>query len=149
MSHWRFRRLVSGTGGLLLLAAPLAAQNAPRQPVDVAVLAMSVGSSTDPALRRLADQCVTKLIEALLARKVIVRRTESSDEAAARLKVEGSLAGGAGAYTAELRLLDAATGDELRSYLYGPGDAAGVVGMAERAAPRIAGVVEELRAADR
>jgi hypothetical protein len=149
MSRSRFRRVVSSTGGLLLLAAPLAAQNTPRRPVDVTVQAMNVGSSTDPALRRLADRCVTTLVEALRAKKVAVRRAGAADEGATRLTIEGSLTGEEGAYTAELRLLDGGSGDELRSYMYGPGDAAGVVGMAERAAPRIAGVAEELRAADR
>jgi hypothetical protein len=149
MSRSRLGHLVSATGGLLLLAGPLAAQNTPRRPVDVAVLAMDVGSSTDAAVKRLADQCVTKLIEALRGRKVAVRRAGPTEEGAARLTVEGSLTGEEGAYSAELRLLDGSTGDELRSYMFGPGDAAGVVGMADRAAPRIAAVVEELRAADR
>jgi hypothetical protein len=144
------RRLIPASGGLLLLlATPLGAQDRGPRPVDVAVLPMDVGSSRDPAIVRLAEQCVTKLVSALQARKVTVSRAAPPDEAAARLTVHGSLAGDDGAYTAELRLLDGGTGDELRSYMYGPGDAAGVVGLAERAAPRIAAVVEELRAPGR
>jgi hypothetical protein len=143
------RVLGSTCAMLLFLAGPLAAQNAGRRPVDVAVAAMDIGSSTDASLDRLAQRCATRLVEALRARNLAVRRAGRSGEGTARLTVTGSLSGEEGAYTAELRLLDGGTGDELRAYLYGPGDAAGVVGLAERAAPRIAAVVDELRAADR
>jgi hypothetical protein len=46
-----------------LLAGPLAAQNTERRPVDVAVAAMDIGSSTDASLDRLAQRCVTRLVE--------------------------------------------------------------------------------------
>lgn len=149
MSLSRIRCLVSGTAALLLGSVPLAAQGIPSRQVEVAVLAIEVGASTDAEVNRLAEQCVARLIEALRARKVAVRRGEPSDAKPARLTVQGSLTGEGDSYTAELRLLDGQTGDELRSYLYGPGDAKGVLGLADRAAPRIAAVVDELRAAER
>jgi hypothetical protein len=128
----------------LLLAGTLAAQGTPAPAVDVAVFAIEAGSSADTQLTRLAHQLTARLVGALQSRKLSVGRARASDTVTARVSVHGSLTGEAGAYTAELRLLQGRAGEELRSYMFGPGDVKGVLGLADRAAPRIAAVVDQL-----
>ena len=128
----------------LVLAAPLAAQRTPATAADVALFAVQGGSPADAPLARLANQLTARLAAALEARKVSVRRAGPGDTVASRLSVHGALTGEAGAYSAELRLVEGRDGEELRSYMFGPGDEKGVLGLADRAAPRIAAVVDEL-----
>ena len=149
MPNQRLRFLAGFLPGLLL-PAPLCAQGAPgAKTVDVAVFAVEGRSPADAPLARLADRLTARLVAALESRKLSVRRAGPADTVASRLSIHGALTGEAGAYSAELRLVEGRDGGELRSYMFGPGDEKGVLALADRAAPRIAAVLSEVGAAGR
>lgn len=138
--------------GLIVCAADLSAQRGPSTAVEVAILGFELVPADDAPLLRLADRCAARLIASLGAQKVAAARpADATLEAlrksrAAPFAVRGTLTRSGGQVSAELQLLDVQTGDELRSYMYGPGDEDGVVTLAEKAAPRIATAVREAAA---
>ena len=134
---------------LALVPAPLLAQSAGGE--ALLVVAPDVADSHDEALARLAQRFTARLIQSLGEEKVAAQRVErtrldSLVHAKARgLGLDASLGGEENRRSAQLRLIDLATGDEVRAYMYGPGDDQGVLGLAERAAPKIAAAVKEER----
>ena len=134
---------------LLFSAADAAAQRAPSAAMEIAVLGFELPPGNDAALARLADRCVSRLIAALAAQKVAAARPAGATleslrkSRAAPFAVRGTLSRSGKQVSAELQLLDVQSSDELRSYMYGPGDEDGVVALAEKAAPRMAVAVRE------
>ena len=137
---------------LFVFAADAAAQRAPSKAVEIAVLGFELPPGTDAALGRLADRCASRLIGALAAEKVAAARPAGASlerlrkSRAAPFAVRGILSRSGKQVSVELQLLDVQSGDELRSYMYGPGDEDGVVALAEKAAPRMAIAVREAAA---
>ena len=146
-----FRILAAAAALLGAAAGPLTAQRG-GDADKVRVVAPEVAPSRDEALARLAQRLTTRLLDRLSAVKVAAVRTERATfdslqrAKAAGLAIDASLSGEKDRMSAQLRLVDLRTGDELRAYLFGPGDEQGVLGLADRAAPRIAAAVEETRA---
>jgi hypothetical protein len=142
------RGLAAAGLGLAAAAVPLAAQRANKAEA-LLVVAPDVAESHDEALARLAQRLTARLLQALEGAKVAAVRTERGRldsllrAKAPKLALDASLSGEAGRRSAQLRLIDVATGDELRAYMFGPGDDEGVLGLADRAAPRIAAAVQE------
>lgn len=140
--------------GLALVAALSAAPGArgiAQEPggLQVAILPFKPAGKPDPAIARAAEHGATRLVERLGAAgvraAVVPDATLESlrKQRRARFAVEQILEHDRGKFSAELRLMEVASGDELRSYMYGWGDEAGVAGLADAAAPRIAAAVRE------
>jgi TolB-like protein len=152
MSMMRSGRTRLLLAALLVSAADVAAQRAPSAATEIAVLGFELPPGNDAALVRLADRCVSRLIGALAAQKVAAARPAGASldglkkSRAAPFAVRGTLSRSGKQVSAELQLLDVQSGDELRSYMYGPGDEDGVIMMAEKAAPRMAVAVREAAA---
>lgn len=152
MSRIRSGRIRLLLAALLVSAADAAAQRAPSAAVEIAVLGFELPPDHDAALVRLADRCVSRLIDALAAQKVVVTRPTGASleglkkSGAARFAVRGAISRSGRQVAVELQLLDVSSGDELRSYMYGPGDEDGVVALAEKAAPRMAVAAREAAA---
>lgn len=148
--HSRRARLLFAA--LLVSAADAAAQRAPSASMEIAVLEFELPPGNDVALARLADRCVSRLIGALAAQKVAAARPAGASleslrkSRAAPFAVRGTISRSGKQVSAELQLLDVQSGDELRSYMYGPGDEDGVIVLAEKAAPRMAAAVRETAA---
>ena len=144
------RRLAAAGIGLAVTAAPLVAQG-PSKADALLVVAPDMADSRDEALARLGQRFTARLLQSLARAKVAAVRTERTrfdslqHAKAAGLAIDASLSGEKDHLTAQLRLIDVRTGDELRAYMFGPGDEEGVLGLADRAAPRIAKAVEETR----
>ena len=134
---------------LALVPAPLIAQGAGTE--TLLVVAPDVAESHDDALARLAQRFTARLLQSLGEAKVAAQRVErtrldSLVHAKARgLGLDASLGGEEHRRSAQLRLIDLATGDEVRAYMVGPGDDQGVLGLAERAAAKIAAAMKEER----
>jgi TolB-like protein len=126
----------------------LVAQKPAPAPAVVSVLSLTL-EAADSTLRRLADSCAARLAQRLQAAKITVARSDSSSleqirgTSGPRFAVQGRLSGSADKLSAELELMDAKTGDELRSYFSGVTDLAGVFRFTDLAAGRIAQVVRE------
>ncbi|HYC33353.1 MAG TPA: hypothetical protein VEB59_13765 [Gemmatimonadales bacterium] len=139
---------------LILFPAPLAAQTTGGAGT-VFVVAPDVAGSRDEALSRLAQRFTARLIQSLGQAEVATMRVERARldsllrARAAGLALDATLGGPENRRSAQLRLIDVATGDELRAYMFGPGDDEGVLGLAERAAPRIAAAMKEEQRTDR
>ena len=144
------RRLAAAGIGLAAAAAPLVAQG---KADALLVVAPDMADSRDEALARLGQRFTARLLQSLAQAKVAAVRTERTrfdslqHAKAPRLAIDASLSGEKDRLTAQLRLIDVRTGDELRAYMFGPGDEEGVLGLADRAAPRIAKAVAETRSA--
>ena len=145
------------TLGMVLLAALLptpggaAAAQDRGDRVDVAILAFKPAGKLDPDVARAADRCAARLAEKLNAAGIRAARLSDATleslrkDRRAPFAVEQVLEHDRGRFSAELKLMDVASGDELRSYMYGWGDEAGLMGLAEAAAPRIAAAMRESR----
>jgi len=113
------------------------------------VLAPEIEGPGDTALARLAQRFTARLLQRLAEARVRAMRAERGmldslrGAKAAPFTLDASLTGEPGRFSAELRLLELGSGDELRTYMFGPGDADGVLGLADRAPPRIAAALTE------
>lgn len=140
------RLLVCATLALLSGAA-LHAQ----QPVEVALFPLTVTPSRDSTLVRLADSCITLLTGKLRALGVtVVRRTSAAPKdwsafRAAPFAITGTVARLPDGIDVELDLLDAATGDELRAYLYRGPELNNLLRLGEGAGERIKAAIRERR----
>ena len=129
-----------------LAAAPAEAQRAGGAP-QLLLLAPEVDASRDTALARLAQRFTARVLQSLTAAEVPAARAERGlldslrEAGAAPFVLDASLSGDPGRYSAQLRLVELASGNEVRAYLFGPGDAEGVLGLADRAAPRVAATI--------
>jgi len=125
----------------------------PMQPAnsDVALAPFAVVGDQSGDLRKVADQCLEQLAAALSAKGVKVARQPSLDEKTlarakpARWAVIGRFERAKDAIKAELRLMEVATGDEMRSYFNASADPKEIVALGARAAERIALFVQEHR----
>lgn len=145
------------TLGIVLLAALLparggtAAAQDPDDRIDVAILPLEGAGKAAPVVTRAAERCTARLQEKLNASGIRAARLADATlkslrkDRRARFAVEPIVGPEQGRFSAELRLMDVASGEELRSYMYGGGDEAGLIGLADAAAPRIAAVVRESR----
>ncbi len=121
------------------------------QPADVAVAPFTVERDSAGTLRAVADTCLEHLVGGLKAKGVaVVRHAKLSEKtlAAARpalVAVLGQFSRKDGQYAGELRLLEVASGEELRAYFINDTDPAAIGKSGEAAAARIAGVVKELK----
>lgn len=124
------------------LAPSLPAQRAPARAPDVAVLPLTLEPAGDSGLARLADSCLAHLVRALAAETLTVARRTSLAAAPglppARFAIKGTLKREGDTFSVELDLIDAASGDELRSYFNSGKLPADITGVADLAAPRIA-----------
>ena len=151
LGHWAGAGALSG---LLLgaAAAPAAAQRPAPRGADLVVLAPEVSGAHDTTLARLAQRFTARILQQLGQADVRATRGERGLLDSLRgahtvpFALEAALSGEEGRYSAQLRLLVLAGDDELRAYMFGPGDADGVLGLADRAAPRIAAAIAEARA---
>jgi hypothetical protein len=142
---------LASIGLAVAVAGPLAAQRASGGGPELLVLAPEIEGSADTALARLAQRFTARILQGLAQAKVRAVRTERGlldslrGAKAAGFALDASLTGEPGRFSAQLRLLELASGDELRAYMFGPGDADGVLGLADRAPPRIAAAMAEAR----
>jgi hypothetical protein len=146
----KWRLLLSGCG-LACLASAASAQQ-PATP-DVALAPFAVVADQKGDLRRVADDCLEQLATALAAKGVKVARLQKLDEKTmatarpARWAVLGKFERLKDTISAELRLMEVATGDEMRSYFHTSADPKDIAALGARAADRIALFVKEQRSA--
>jgi hypothetical protein len=118
---------------------------------EVALAPFAVAGARAGDLRPTADECLERLAAALAAKSVKVSRLASLDEKTlararpARWAVLGRLERVNDSVRAELRLMEVATGDEMRSYFNTSSDPKEIVALGARAAERIAVFVGEKR----
>lgn len=134
-----------------LLGSPDASESAMSLSADVAVAPFTVESDSAGVLRAVADTCLERLVRALTDLGVSVARyPELSEKTLAQarpvpLAVLGHVGRAEGQIQAELRLLEVASGDELRSYFNADKEPGPVADLGTAAAKRIAQVVRERR----
>lgn len=118
-------------------------------PVDVAIFPLSVGDALDSSLTAVADSCIARLTGLLGTQGLrVVRRPASArrglrTSGTARFAIDGTISREAGEFAVALRLLDAATDEELRSYFYRGKEPAELFRSGEMVAARVAKVVRE------
>ena len=119
---------------------------------EVAVGPFAVAGDKPNELRPVADDCLGRLVTALAAKGVKVSRLQSLDEKTlarakpARWAVLGKVERKNNMISAELRLVDVATAEEMRSYFHTSADPKEIAALGARAADRIAAFVKEQRA---
>jgi hypothetical protein len=119
--------------------------------VDIALAPFAVAGDKATELRPVADDCLAQLATALAAKGVKVARLPGLDEKTlararpARWAVLGKLEKKKDTISAELRLMEVATGDEMRSYFHTSADPKEIAALGTRAAERIAAFVKEQR----
>jgi TolB-like protein len=132
---------------LWMTGSPMQAANP-----EVALAPFAVIGADTRDLRPVADECLERLATALAAKGVAVARRPGLDEKTlarakpARWAVLGQFDRAGSSIRAELRLMEVATGDEMRSYSNSSSDAKEIVALGTRAAERIALFVQEKRA---
>ena len=137
-----------------VLAWSMAAGELSGQPpnADIALAPFTVAGDKANELRPVADDCLGQLATALAGKGVKVSRLPSLDEKTrarakpARWAVLGKVERKKDMISAELRLLDVASGEEMRSYFHTSADPKEIAAMGARAADRIAAFVKEQRA---
>jgi TolB-like protein len=120
---------------------------------EVALAPFAVTGTESRELRAVADECLERLATGLAAKGVAVVRRPSLDEKTlarakpARWAVLGQLDRAGNSIRTELRLMEVATGDEMRSFFNSSSDAKEIVALGTSAAERIALFVQEKRGA--
>jgi hypothetical protein len=148
MIGWRLVR----AGCALACIAVVGAWSGQSADPDVALAPFAVVGPKADQLRPVADDCLRQLTSGLAAKEIKTVRLKSLDEKTlaqakpARWAVLGRLERKEGTIDAELRLMDVATGEELRSYLHRSAEAKEIAGLGARAAERIAIAIKEQRA---
>lgn len=144
----KWRLLLSGCA-LACLASAASAQQ-PATP-DVALAPFAVVADQNGDLRRVADDCLEQLATALTAKGVKVARLQKLDEKTmatarpARWAVLGKFERQKDAISVELRLMEVATGDEMRAYFHTSKDLKQIAALGTSAADPIARFVNEQR----
>ena len=137
---------------LLGLAPPEAGTIRSQLEADIAVAPLRVEGDSAGVLRSLADSCVERLVAELIARGVKVARHPQLSESdlstllPVRWAVLGQLTRDQGQLSIELRLLEVASGDEMRSFLNKTKDSKAIVQLGTAAAGRIAAFLQERKA---
>jgi len=145
------RRLVIVGWALICAGASISAQQ-PASP-EIALAPFAVVADQKGDLRKVADDCLDQLATALAAKGVKAARLQKLDEKTlatarpARWAVLGKFEREKDTISAELRLMEVATGDEIRSYFHTSKDPKDIAALGARAADRIAGFVKEQRSA--
>lgn len=119
--------------------------------IEVAVAPFVAENDSAGAVRAVADKCLAALVAGLKVKGVVVAEhpqlSEKKLDAArpALVVVLGQFTREGGQYSGELRLLEVASGEELRSYFINDKNPGAIAKSCEAAAGRIAGVVKELK----
>ena len=138
-------------GGVLAWSMASGAASSQSPTGDLALAPFAVAGDKANELRPVADDCLAQLATALGAKGVQVSRLPSLDEKTlsrakpARWAVLGRLERKKDIISAELRLMEVATGDEMRSYFHTSADPKEIAALGARAADRIAAFVKEQR----
>jgi hypothetical protein len=138
-------------GGVLAWSMASGAASSQSPTGDLALAPFAVAGDKANELRPVADDCLAQLATALAAKGVKVSRLPSLDEKTlsrakpARWAVLGKLERKKDIISAELRLMEVADGDEMRSYFHTSADPKEIAAFATRAADRIASFVKEHR----
>lgn len=146
----KWRLLMSGCALACLVSAASAQQPAS---ADVALAPFAVVADQKGDLRRVADDCLEQLATALAAKGVRVARLQKLDEKTiatakpARWAVLGRFERLKGSISVELRLMEVATGDEMRAFFHTSADPKEIAAVGGRVADRIALFVKEQRSA--
>jgi hypothetical protein len=133
----------------LMLMTPTAADGQSREMADVAVAPFAVESDGDKALRTTGDACLERLVQGLSDLGVaVLRRPELSERTLTSARpapwaLLGRVARENGVIAVELRLMDVASGEELRSYFNSDKDPQIAANVGKAAAGRIAAFVKE------
>ena len=133
---------------LSMFATGPSASNAP--PVDLAVAPFTVEADSAGIMRAAADTCLDRLVAGLAAKGINVTRhpklTEKTLGTAqpAPWALLGHFKRSKGEFSAELRIMEVATGDEMVAYMNSGKDVQAVIGL-EKASPRIAAFIVERR----
>jgi hypothetical protein len=134
---------------LFLVAMSPTADAQSQTKADVAVAPFTVEPDGDPALRVAADSCLDRLSRGLAVHSVAVaRHAQLSEKSLGSVRptpwaVIGRVSREKGMIAAELRLMEVATGEEMRSYFHSDKDPLVVANIGEAAAARIAVFVKE------
>ena len=121
---------------------------------DVALAPFAVAGDKANELRPVADDCLGQLATALAGKGVKVSRLPSLDDKTlerakpARWAVLGKVERKKDMISAELRLMDVAAGEEMRSYFHTSADPKEIAALGARAADRIAAFVKEQRSGE-
>jgi len=116
---------------------------------DVALAPFAVAGDKANELRPVADDCLGQLATALAGKGVKVSRLPSLDDKTlerakpARWAVLGKVERKKDMISAELRLMDVAAGEEMRSYFHTSADPKEIAALGARAADRIAAFVKD------
>jgi hypothetical protein len=138
-------------GGVVAWSMAGGAASGQSSNADVALAPFVVAGDKANELRPVADDCLAQLAAALAGKGVKVARLPALDEKTlarakpARWAVLGRLERKKDTIAAELRLLEVATGDEMRSYFHTSADPKEITALGARAADRIAAFVKEER----
>lgn len=133
---------------VLVIASPLRSQTAQ---ADVAVAPFTVENDSVGVVRAVADNCLAALVDGLKANRMAVAVDEQLSEKKldlarpALVAVLGRFRREGGQFAGELRLMEVASGEELRAYFISDKDPAAAAKSGEAAAGRIAGVIRELK----
>ena len=139
-------------GGVLAWSMAVAELSGQSPNADLALAPFAVAGDKANELRAVADDCLGQLGTALAGKGVKVARLPSLDEKTlarakpARWAVLGKLERKKDMISAELRLMDVASGEEMRSYFHTSADPKEIAALGARAADRIAAVVKEQHA---
>jgi hypothetical protein len=139
-------------GGVLAWSMAVGGASGQSPNADIALAPFAVAGDKANELRPVSDDCLGQLAAALAAKGVKVSRLPSLDEKTlerarpARWAVLGKLERKKDSISAELRLMEVATGDEMRSYFHTSADPKEIAALGTRAADRIAAFVKEQRA---
>lgn len=140
--------LLSPVLPLLALAEAMCRSPAQAQTADVAVAPFAVSGDSGGIARAAADSSLEQLVAGLKAKGITVSRlpnlTEKTLSSAkpARWAVLGEVTRDKGQMSAELRLMEVATSDEMVSY-FNSGNAQAIATLGGTAAGRIATYVKE------
>jgi hypothetical protein len=133
---------------LLVAGRPLRSQTAQ---TDVAVARFTVENDSAGLVRAVADNCLAALVDGLKANRMAVAVHQQLPEKKlgiarpALVAVLGRFRREGGQFAGELRLMEVASGEELRAYFINDKDPAAAARSGEAAAGRIAGAVKELK----
>jgi hypothetical protein len=133
----------------VVLMTPTAADGQSREAADVAVGPFAVEADREGLLRIAADSCLERLVRGLASQGVaVLRRPELSEKSLTSARpapwaVLGRVAREKEMIAVELRLMNVASGEEMRSYFNSDKDPLAAANLGKAAADRIAAFVKE------
>jgi hypothetical protein len=141
-------RLVAATALLILALAVDAGAQTSKPAAQVAVAPFVVEADKADMLKSQSKKCFEQFAAALVAKGVKIAReaqlsAENLRSAPATWAVLGRMTHGEGLFQVELRLMEVATGEEMRLYFNSHKDPQGACAVVDKAAERIALFVAE------